>query len=62
MTVAEAISLLQALPLDALFCVHRGEGIKTVDPAESIYLVPADAQGPVFSDEDDSATPIVVVE
>jgi len=62
MTVAEAISLLQALPPNALFCVHRGEGIKTIDPAESIYLVPVDAQGPTFSDEDDSATPVVVVE
>jgi hypothetical protein len=62
MTIAEAISLLQTMPPDALFCVHRGEGIGTIDPAESIYLVPVEAQGPVFSDEDDTATPVVVVE
>lgn len=41
---------------------HRGEGIRTIDPAESIYLVPVDAQGPTFSDEDDNATAVVVVE
>jgi len=62
MTVYEAISILQTLPPDALFCVHRGDGIGTIDPAESIQLVPIDAQGPTYSDEDDSAMPVVVVE
>jgi hypothetical protein len=62
MTVAEAISLLQAMPSHALFCLHRGDGIGTIDPAESIRLLPVEAQGPAYSDEDDSAIPVVVVE
>ena len=62
MTVYEAISILQTLPPHALFCVHRGEGVKTIDPAESIQLLPIDAQGPAYSDEDDNAIPVVVVE
>ena len=62
MTVYEAISILQTLPPHALFCVHRGDGIKTIDPAESIQLVPIDAQGATYSDEDDTAVPVVVVE
>jgi hypothetical protein len=42
--------------------VHRGDGFGTIDPAESIQLVPIDALGPTYSDEDVSAVPVVVVE
>ena len=62
MTVAEAIAILGTMPAGALFCLHRGDGLGTIDPAETIRLVPTDAQGATYSDEDNGAIPVVVVD
>jgi hypothetical protein len=62
MTVAEAIAMLQNFSANALFCLHRGDGLGTMDPVETIRIMPIDAHGPAYSDEDEGAIPVMVVE